>query len=168
MNHARSNNKAARSASSAGLDRTGLPEPLAYYVSVGLEPKGKGVWRTTACDFHGGSDSMRINTKSGSFVCMAVCGARGGDVLAYEMARTGVGFVEAAKALGAWVGPTEPVRRRPTPLSARDALQVLATEASIVAVVAADLLKGMVPKVDDLSRLMTAVGRINRIKEVFA
>ena len=168
MNDARSNNHAARSGTSTGFDSAGLPEPLAYYESVGLEPKGKGVWRTTACDFHGGSDSMRINTKTGSFVCMAGCGARGGDVVAYEMARTGVGFVEAAKALGAWVGPTEPVRRRPTPLSARDALQVLATEASIVAVVAADLLKGMVPKVDDLSRLLTAVGRINRIKEVFA
>lgn len=167
MNNPRSNNLTAHFGTSKGFDPTGLPEPLAYYESVGLMPKGKGVWRTTACEFHGGSDSMRINSKSGSFVCMALCGARGGDVLAYEMARSGLGFVEAAQALGAWVGPSKPVHRRPTPISARDALQVLATEASIVAVVAADVVKGVGLKNDDLSRVLTAVGRINRIREVF-
>lgn len=168
MKHARSNNPAARFGINKGFDPAGLPEPLAYYESVGLEPKGKGVWRTTACEFHGGSDSMRINTKSGSFVCMAGCGARGGDVLAYEMARNGLGFVEAAKALGAWVGPSEPVYRKPTPISARDALQVLATEGTIVAVVAADLAKRVGLKFDEQSRLLNAVGRINRIQEMFA
>ena len=108
MNHARSYNHAARSETRKGFDPADLPEPLAYFESVGLEPKGKGVWRTTASDFHGGSESMRINTRSGYFVCMAGCGARGGDVVAYEMTRNGLGFVEAAKALGAWVRPSEP------------------------------------------------------------
>lgn len=108
MNHARSRNHAARSGTSTGFVPAGLPEPLAYYESIGLVLKGKGDWRTTACGLHGGSDSMRINVKRGGFICMAGCVARAGDVLAYEMARTGVGFVEAAKALGAWVGPSEP------------------------------------------------------------
>lgn len=108
MKNARSYNHAASFGTSKGFDPAGLPEPMAYYESVGLEPKGKGVWRTAVCDFHGGSESMRINTRSGCFVCMAGCGACGGDMVAYEMTRNGLGFVEAAKALGAWVGPSEP------------------------------------------------------------
>ena len=64
------------------FDRTRLPEPVGYYESTGLAFKErKGKWRTTACNFHGGTDSLRINTDSGAFVCMAGCGARGGDVL---------------------------------------------------------------------------------------
>lgn len=168
MNNARSDNHAARSGTSTGFDPAGLPEPLAYYESIGLVLSGKGEWRTTACDFHGGSDSMRINLKRGGFICMAGCGARGGDVLAYEMARTGNEFAKTAKSLGAWVGPSEPFHRRPTPITARDALRAMAFETSIVAMVAADLAKGMVPKLDDLSRLLTAVARINSVQELFA
>lgn len=169
MISARGNNHAARSGTSTGFNPAGLPEPLAYYEPLGLKLKReKGKWRTTACEFHGGSDCMRINLKRGGFIFMAGCDARGGDVLAYEMARTGKGFVETAKSLGAWVGPSNTVRHRPTPITAREALQAMAFEASIVAMMAADLVKGVAPKCDDLSRLLTAVGRINRVQEVFA
>ena len=66
------------------FDRTHLPEPVGYFEERGLVLTGpaRAKWRTTACTFHGGSDSMRINTQTGAWVCMAGCGAKGGDVLA--------------------------------------------------------------------------------------
>ena len=70
------------------FDRRNLPDAVSYYESEGLKLTSRGKWRTTACQFHGGSDSMRINTDSGAFACMA-CGASGGDVLSYEMQATG-------------------------------------------------------------------------------
>jgi hypothetical protein len=42
-----------------------------------------------------------VNVETGGFRCMA-CNARGGDVLAFERLRTGKGFAEAARDLGAW------------------------------------------------------------------
>ena len=93
------------------FDRRNLPDPISYYESEGLKLTSRGKWRTTACQFHGGSDSMRINTETGAFACMAGCGARGGDVLAYHMAQHGLEFVEAAKALGAWIDDGRPARR---------------------------------------------------------
>ena len=85
-----------------GFDRTLLPDPPAFYEATGLRLDGRGKWRTTACAFHDGSDSMRVNLQTGAFVCMAGCGARGGDVLAYHMALHGGDEVLAAKGLGAW------------------------------------------------------------------
>ncbi len=109
------------------FDRTRLPDPTDYYTgTAGLvfrERKGK--WRTTACNFHGGRDSMRINTSTGAFCCMAGCGARGGDVLAYHQAEHGQDFTTAAKELGAWIDDGKPAPSRPTPLPARDALALL-------------------------------------------
>ena len=151
------------------FDRTRLPDPAAYYEAQGLTfRERKGKWRTTACKFHGGSDSMRINLHSGAFVCMAACGARGGDVLAYHMAVHGLEFVTAAKELGAWVEDGKPAPSRPTPLPARDALAVLAAESNLVAIAAANVAHGVVLTGVDLSRLLQAAGRINRIAEVFA
>ena len=83
------------------FDRTRLPEPAGYFASQGLTLKGphRSPWQTTACSFHGGSDSMRVNVINGAFVCMN-CGVKGGDVLAYEMQASSLEFVAAAKALG--------------------------------------------------------------------
>ena len=50
-----------------GFDRRNLPDAVGYYESEGLKLTGRGKWRTTECKFHGGSDSMRINTDSGAF-----------------------------------------------------------------------------------------------------
>lgn len=151
------------------FDRTRLPESTAYYEGQGLNFRElKGKWRTTACHFHGGSDCMRINTASGAFVCMAGCGARGGDVLAYHMAALGLDFMSAAKELGAWVDDGKPTPRRPAPLPARDALAVLAFESHLVAIAATNVAHGLVLTDVDLSRLLQAAGRINRIAEVFA
>jgi hypothetical protein len=144
-----------------------LPDPVAYFEAEGLKPQGKGKWRTTECKFHGGSDSMRINPLTGAWVCMA-CGVKAGDVLGYHMQFHGLDFVEASKALGAWDDAGKPSRpQRPTPLPARAALEILLQEATLVAVAAANVAHGVVLSDEDLTRLLLAVGRVNRIREVF-
>jgi hypothetical protein len=87
------------------FNRELLPDPLIYYEANGLTLKGprNASWKTTECRFHGGSDSMRIKVATGAFICMN-CGARGGDVVAYQMAAYCLSFLEAAKQLGAWSG----------------------------------------------------------------
>lgn len=151
------------------FDRRNLPEPLTYYEGEGLKLTARGKWRTTECKFHDGSDSMRINTDSGAFVCMAGCGARGGDVLAYHMQAHGLEFIDAAKALGAWVDDGKPAtQHKPTPISPRQALEVLAVEANLVAVAAGNVAQGMALSEADRTRVLTASGRITRLVEVFA
>ena len=150
--------------------RDALPDPRSYFEGQGLKLKGRGPWRTTRCAFHESRDSMRVNIETGAFVCMAACGARGGDVLAYEMAANGRDFVSAAKALGAYVDDHAPHRgpSRPTPLSARAALEVLRAETELAAVAAANLAAGVALSDSDRSRLGTAAARIATIAEVFA
>ena len=151
------------------FDRRNLPEPVGYYEAAGLvfrERKGK--WRTTRCEFHGGSDSMRINTDSGAFACMA-CGASGGDVLSYEMQATGAEFIDACKALGAWTDDGQPaVQHKPTPLSPRAALQASAFGVTLVANGASRIASGIGPSGADQARVLAASNRITRIMEVFA
>jgi hypothetical protein len=148
--------------------RDHLPNPVDFYAGLSLTLTGRGKWRTAPCAFHGGSDSLRINTDTGAFVCMAGCGAKGGDVLAYRMAVTGENFATAAKALGAWVEDGRPAPAKPTPIPARDAIQLLARESNLIAVAGANVAHGVALKETDLDRVLTAAGRINRIAEVFA
>lgn len=151
--------------------RDSLPEPASYFEEQGLVLQRGGKWRTTSCAFHGGSDSMRVNTQTGAFCCMAACGARGGDVLAYQMAAHGQDFITAAKALGAWRDdPADQKRPRskPLPFPARDALEVLAGEATLTAVAAGNLARGVALSQEDLARLVQAAGRINVIAEACA
>lgn len=151
------------------LIRESLPEPQAYYESQDLVLTGKGAWRTTRCEFHGGSDSMRVNLRSGGFCCMAGCGARGGDVLAYHMAAQGLGFVEAAKNLHAWADDASDMgartRCRPAGLPARDALALLRADALVVAVAAGNLAQGAVLTDADRRRLQAAAARVQRIAD---
>jgi hypothetical protein len=144
--------------------RENLPDPVSYFESEGLKLTSKGKWRTTACTFHGGGSTMRINTTNGAWVCMALCGARGGDVLAYHMAAHGMDFIEAAKALGAWQDDGKPhVHHRPKPLPPGDALQLLAEEALIVAVAAGNIAHGVILTDQDRERCQAAAGRINLV-----
>lgn len=147
--------------------RNQLPEPISYFESQGLAFQQRGKWRTTRCDFHGGSDSMRINTETGAFVCMAGCGARGGDVLAYHMAKHGLPFVEAAKGLGAYRDDDKPHRgpARPTPIPARDLLQSVAGELMLIAMVLSDALAGKFND-DDYDRYRDAAARVMYVAEV--
>ena len=148
------------------FDRNRLPDPTIYYETQGLKLTGSGEWRTTRCVFHGGSDSMRIVVKSGGFKCMA-CGARGGDVVAYHMAMHCLSFVEAAKDLGAWINDAAPIRTRPTPLSPRDALIILAPEVFLIASLASSICRGCQINEADCCRIMEAHNRIQRIAEIF-
>ena len=149
------------------FDRNHLPDPASYFEAEGLKLDGRGKWRTTECKFHGGSDSMRINLASGGYCCMS-CGEKGGDVLAYHMVAHGLEFVDAAKALGAWVDDGRPVQQhKPAPLPPRAALQVIGFEASLAAIAAANVAKGVALSAVDLSRLLTAANRIMRLVEVY-
>ena len=152
------------------FDRNLLPDPTAYFEEQGLKLTGprKAKWKTTECKFHGGSDSMRVNTGTGAWVCMS-CGEKGGDVLAYEIVVTGADFVDAAKAIGAWVDDGKPYKpQKPTPLSPRAALSAMAFETTLVAVAAGNIAKGVLLTEPDRARLMTAAGRINLLAEAFA
>ena len=152
------------------FERDRLPDPVSYYEAVGLKLTGprSSKWRTTECKFHGGSDSMRVNVATGAFRCMN-CGARGGDVLAYHMAESGLEFVEAAKALGAWVADGKTHKpQKPTALSPRAALEVLGFEATLVALSAGNLARGLILSDADRKRLLICAGRINRVVEDFA
>jgi len=149
------------------FDRELLPDPVSYFEDQGLILTGRGKWRTTACHFHDGSDSMRVNTASGGWCCMS-CGGKGGDVLAYHQQLHGLDFVEAAKQLSAWVDDGRAAPSKPTPLAPRAALQVMAFEATLIAVAAGNVGQGVDLSDMDRSRVMAAAGRINRLVEAFA
>lgn len=150
--------------------RENLPEPLGYYEGAGLLMTGprSSKWKTTRCEFHGGSDSMRIHVDRGAYICMA-CGSKGGDIVAYHQAAHGLEFVEAAKALGAWVDDGKPhAPRRPTPLSPALAINVLQFESNLAAIAACNVANGVPLTDQDKARLLTACGRINRIAGAYA
>lgn len=151
------------------FNRELLPEPASYFESQGLKLSGPRAakWKTTECRFHGGSDSMRVNVHTGAWVCMA-CGEKGGDVLAYEIATTGAEFVDACKALGAWIDDGKPqAQQKPAPLPPRAALAVLAFESTLAAVAAGNVAHGIDLTDADRARLMKAAGRINLIAEAY-
>ena len=127
------------------FDRTLLPDPVTYFENQGLTLKGprSAKWKTTTCNFHGGSDSMRVNVATGAW--------------------------DAAKALGCWVDDGRPqVQTKPTPLSPRLALSVMAFESTLAAVAAGNVANGVALTDTDRARLMVAANRINRLVEAFA
>lgn len=149
------------------FDRNLIPEPIGYFEGQGLRLVGRGKWRPTECRFHGGSDSLRINVATGAWVCMA-CGVKGGDVLAYHMQAHGLEFVEACRQLGAWIDDGRPAQhQKPAPLPPRAALQVLAFEATLTAVAAGNVARGVKLTDRDRFRLMAAAGRISRLAEAY-
>lgn len=149
--------------------REQLPDPCSYYEGEGLHLTGprSSKWKTTECRFHGGRDSMRINLATGVWVCMN-CGAKGGDLLGYHMQAYGLEFVDAAKALGAWLEDGKPeMRRKPAPLPPRSALEVLNFEATVAAVAAGNIAHGVILKEADRKRLLIAGQRITRLAEAY-
>lgn len=86
------------------FSRKALPEPVAYYEKQNIQLKGDGQWRDAICPFHADTKlSLRINIERGAYRCL-ICGARGGDVLAFHMHLHSMPFIAACKALGAWIG----------------------------------------------------------------
>ncbi len=150
------------------FDRNLLPDPTSYFEAEGLKLTGPPAakWKTTHCYFHDGN-SMRINVASGGWRCMN-CDEHGGDVLAYHMQAHGLEFVDAAKALGAWVDDGKPApRQTPAPLPPRAALSVMAFESTLVAIEGTRIGNGVIPTQEVLTRIRVATGRINRIVEVY-
>jgi hypothetical protein len=85
-----------------GFDRARLPNVSNYYEAQGVTLKGKGAWRDAVCPFHTDTKpSLRVRLETGAFKCM-VCGAHGGDVLAFHQQRHDLSFKQAAQQLGAW------------------------------------------------------------------
>lgn len=100
MRHANPTRGLNRPAFAFKRDR--LPNPSEYYLEQALKLIGGGEWKSAICPFHNDTKpSLRVRLDTGSFRCM-VCGAHGGDVLAFHMQRHGLRFIEAAQALGAW------------------------------------------------------------------
>jgi hypothetical protein len=151
------------------FDRNQLPDPTAYFESTGLKLIGptRAKWKTTACMFHGGRSTMRVNSQSGAWVCMS-CGAKGGDVLSYEMQLNGKEFVQAAKDLGAWTGPDQPhTHHRPAPLPPRAALEVLAAECNLMAIATVAVARGRPLSEADVQRLLLAANRVIHLAEAY-
>jgi hypothetical protein len=145
------------------FDRDHLPDPAAYFDSEGLRLIGPGKWKTTGCNFHGGSDSMRVNTESGGWCCMA-CDAKGGDVLAYHMQCHGLEFIEGAKALGAWIEDGKQRQDdRPRTLSPRSAMELIAHELLTLFIIISDARQGLLPNDADWHRFLAGAGRIERL-----
>lgn len=143
-----------------------LPDAVSYHDGIGEPLTGPGAWGTRACPFHGGSDSMRVNRKSGGFACMA-CGEKGGDVLTFHMKLHGLEFVAAARELGAMVDDGKPYTgpARPKRLSDRDALTLL-YEDSLFVCVAAGNLANAVPLTDqDRQDLWRAHDRVYLVSQ---
>ena len=145
-----------------------LPTPQAFFESCGLQLCGRGPWRTTSCQFHGGSDSMRINVASGGWCCMN-CGEKGGDILAYTMRLHGLQFVEAARRLGAYVDNGNRVHApaKPTLLGARDAMEVIVAELGIAFIVIGDIKRGIVPSETDWASFLRAASNIEVLAREF-
>lgn len=146
-----------------------LPDVQSYFDAEDVRLVGPGRWKTGPCHFHDGSDSLRVNTQSGGWCCMA-CGVKGGDVLAYHMQRYGMQFVEAARELGAYVddGKRYSGKTTATTLSARDAMQVIAHELLVLFVVIADIRKGVIPSDADWQRFVVGAGRVETLAREFA
>lgn len=148
------------------LIRNHLPSPIDNAAAQGYPVRERsGKWRTCTC-FNCGHSRMRVNSETGAFACMSGCGARGGDVVAMQMAIHGQDFVTACKALGAWQDDpkdTTAPRRRPLPFPARDALEVLVEEANFCAVIAGNVAHGVAITADDRMRTMQCAGRIRTI-----
>jgi hypothetical protein len=146
-----------------------LPDAVSYFEGEGLTLTGprSAKWRTTRCEFHGGSDSMRINVLTGAWVCMS-CGEKGGDVLSHHMAAHGLEFIDSAKALGCWQDDGQPhAPQKPKPLPPGTALSVIAFECTLIAVAAGNIAHGVQLTTTDLNRELQAAGRVNFIRAAY-
>lgn len=89
---------------SGSFNKAALPSPADYFAQQGVKLTGSGEWKDAICPFHEDTKpSLRVRLDTGGFRCM-VCGAHGGDVLAFHQQRHGLSFKQAAQQLGAWIG----------------------------------------------------------------
>lgn len=148
--------------------REHLPEPVAFFEVEGVVLKGAGPWKTGPCHFHSGSDSLRVHTNSGGWICMA-CGIKGGDVLSYAMQRHNLDFVEAARRLGAYQddGRAHQGQASPAPLPARAAMELAATDLQTAVMVISDVRSGKVPSDADWRAFLQCTARVAFLAEEY-
>ena len=148
------------------LLRDRIPDALAYCAQAGLTLKpASGKWRTTRCDIHGGSDSLRINVESSGWCCMS-CHAKGGDMLGLHMQRHALDFVMAARDLGAWAEDMKPDRQRKARrMAPADALEQLYEASVLVWVAAQNIRQGVVLTDADHAALSEASQDVERISQ---
>ena len=85
------------------LDRSRLAVPALFYGGELKRLVNRGQWGRALCPFHDDHHpSFGVNLASGSYRCFA-CGARGRDIIDFQMQRYGQTFREAVTALDAWV-----------------------------------------------------------------
>ncbi len=144
-----------------------LPDSIAYYESLGHVFSSKGEWMTTNCEFHGGSDSMRIHRTSGSFKCMN-CGIHGGGIISYHMQRFQVDYLQACKELGVNLGGSNNrPPDRPKPLPAARAIELMSMEARIVWMLLTKIKTGKKLEGHEIESLRTSTLQIVRIAEIY-
>lgn len=82
-----------------------LPPAKLYFMNnLGLRLHGKGEWRMCRCPIHDDKvASLAVNVNKGCFKCHA-CGAKGGDIIAFEMQLNKLSFKDACVKLGIWEG----------------------------------------------------------------
>jgi len=85
------------------LERSLLPNPGEYYREIAkIKLTGGAEWKSGLCPFHRDTKpSLRVHLERGAYRCM-VCGARGGDIIAFHSQWRGLDFIATCKALGAW------------------------------------------------------------------
>ena len=110
---------------------------------------------------------MRVNTQSGGFICMAGCGAKGRDILAYHRAAHSMEFVAACIDLGAWVEDDLPPRAytRPPRLPAKELLGLAADDLTLCVLVLSDIRQDKLND-EDYQKFIEAVSRIIYISGV--
>ena len=149
--------------------RENLPDPVSYFENRGQKIVGKrGKHFRTACPIHGGDgDTLSVLRNGGAFNCFS-CGAKGGDLVAFEMQVNDVDFVTACKALGAWHDDGKPnAQHKPKPLPAGDALRLLAEESNLIAIAGGNIAHGVQLTDEDRARVYLAANRIATIQEAF-
>jgi hypothetical protein len=141
-----------------------LPDVQSYFEGEDVHLVGLGQWKTGPCHLHGGSDSMRVNVRTGAWRCMN-CGVKGQDVLAHHMQRHGLDFVAAARQLGAYVEDGKPHRGQTTPttLQARDAMQLMAHCVLVCVVFNSDVRNGVIPSDEDWQSFLARAGQIEQL-----
>ena len=143
--------------------RERIPDAQSYFANMGLVLTGKGKWRTTECQFHNGSDSLRVNVETGGWICMS-CAAKGGDAVAHHMQLHGLDFAATCALLGCWQNDGKPYRpQKPKSLQPRDALESLRLETMLILITTGDYTAGRAVSTSERNRLVTAVGRIQQI-----
>ena len=94
--------------------------PTDYYISrIQDFKRNRPGWQNVKCVFHGDNGpSLAVNAETGGYLCFG-CGAKGGDIIAFEMAMNRCSFNDAIKTLKNFAGLPD-YRPRP-PITTREA-----------------------------------------------